>query len=350
MGTNIIKQGISESASFLIILMGSLGDIVRGLCVATHIKKTLPNSKITWLVEPKWVELIEFHPFIDHVIVFNRAWNALGVIGLYRKLKQKHFDITLDLQRHLKSGFFSFLSRSSRRIGFNRHDSKELNWIFNNERIDCFGDDLPKFLHYLKFTRHLGLPEPNPIDFGFSDFNPDLYLPGDVSAMNKPFITVVIGSSWQSKDWFLEHYVELIRTILTSGRYAVVLVGDRSQQDTAESISTQVNSDNLVNLVNKTSLLELAAVLKKAKAGVGPDSGPGHIAAAVGTPYVSLFGPTPPGRVAPYGCDHLVVQTCAPCAPCNKKRCADHDDHCMRLITAKEVFKKLDALLELNKN
>lgn len=344
----VLKQHIPEFASFLIILMGSLGDIARGLCVATHIKKSLPHSKITWLVEPKWVKLIEFHPSIDNVIVFNRAWNALGVIGLYRKLKNLHFDITLDLQRHLKSGFFSYLSRSKRRIGFHRYDSKELNWIFNNERIDFVGDDLPKFLHYLKFTQHLELPEPDVIDFGLSDFDPGPYLPDDISAAKQPIIAVVIGSSWQSKDWFFEHYLKLVSNILADGEYSVVLIGNGSQQNIAEAISRQMNSARLINMVNKTSLLELAAILKKAAAGVGPDSGPGHIAAAVGTPYISLFGPTPPHRVAPYGCEHLVVQSSAPCAPCNKKRCADHEDHCMRLITAQEVFDKLDAVLKLS--
>jgi heptosyltransferase I len=339
------KKDISGSTSFLIILMGSLGDIARGLCVATHIKKCLPNSKITWLVEPNWVDLINFHPSIDNVIVFNRAWNALGVIGLYRKLQQEQFDITLDFQRHLKSGFFSFLSRAKRRIGFNRHDSKELNWIFNNERIDFFGEELPKFLHYLKFTQHLGLPDSDTIDFGFSSIDMDSYLPNKIAAVNKPIISVVIGSSWQSKDWFLEHYVQLINDILSSDKYSIVLLGDGSKQDLAKSISDQLNSKNLINMVNKTTLIELVAILNKSSAAVGPDSGPGHLAAAVGTPYVSLFGPTPPGRVAPYGCEHLVVQSSAQCAPCNKKKCADHKDHCMRLITAKEVFNKLNEAL-----
>lgn len=333
------------NASFLIILMGSLGDVARGLCVATHIKKNLPNSKITWLVEPKWVELVDFHPSIDNVIVFNRAWNALGVIGLYNKLKKEHFDITLDLQRHIKSGLFSFLSRAKRRVGFHRHDSKELNWIFNNERIDFFGEDLPKFLHYLKFIHYLGLPDADAVDFGLSSFDPAPYLPSDIVAIKKPFVAVVIGSSWQSKDWFLEHYVQLITNIIKSDKYSVVLLGDSSKQGLSKSIMDQITSNKLVNMVNKTSLLELVAILKNASAAAGPDSGPGHIAAAVGTPYVSLFGPTLPTRVAPYGCEHLVVQSSAECAPCNKKRCADHEEHCMRLITAKDVLKKLDEVL-----
>lgn len=325
--------------------MGSLGDVSRGLCVAAHIKRHLPHSKITWLVEPKWVDLVDAHPAIDEVIVFNRALNILGVIGLYRKLKNEHFDIVLDLQRHLKSGFFSFLSRAKRRIGFHRKDSKECNWIFNNERIEYFGDDLPKVLHYLEFTRYLGLPEPEAVDFGLAATDLNGHLPDELRAVQDPVIAVVIGSSWQSKDWFYDHYVELITFILASGNYHVLLLGDKSKQDQAESITRSINSNNLINMVNKTSLLELVAVLKKATAAVGPDSGPGHIAAAVSTPYISLFGPTPPRRVAPYGCEHLVVQSSATCAPCNKKKCADHEEHCMRLITAKDVFKKLTEIL-----
>ena len=325
--------------------MGSLGDVARGLCVAARIKEHLPDSSVTWLIEPKWVDLVEFHPCIDNVIVFNRAWNALGVVGLYRKLRAKHFDITLDLQRHLKSGFFSFLSGAKRRVGFHKDDTKELNWIFNNERIDCFREDIPKFFHYLKFLSHLGLPETDSLNFGLSSFDAASYLPDSIAGIEQPYVAVVLGSSWQSKDWFLEHYVELIKHVLVSGNDSVVLLGDGSKQDLSESITRQVDSSRVINMVNKTSLLELVAILKTAAAAVGPDSGPGHVSAAVGTPYVSLFGPTPPYRVAPYGCEDLVVQTTADCAPCNKKKCADHDEHCMRLITAKEVFEKLNKAL-----
>lgn len=334
-----------SKASFLIILMGSLGDVVRGLCVPTHIKKCLPDCRITWLVEPKWVQIVESHPSVDEVIVFNRPLNALGVVVLYRKLKKFHFDVTLDLQRHLKSGFFSFLSRSKRRIGFHRLDAKEMNWIFNNERINCFGEDLPKFLHYLKFPHYLGLPKPDKINFGFSSMDVDAHLPAGISALHKPYIGIVMGASWQSKDWPIEYYEELIRHIISDSRYGVVLLGDHSKRAFAESISNQMDSANLLNLADKTSLLELSAILKNAVVNAGPDSGPGHISAAVGTPYVSFFGPTRPARVAPYGCEHLVVRTSAPCAPCNKKNCPDHEDHCMRLITPKLVVEKLDDVL-----
>jgi ADP-heptose:LPS heptosyltransferase len=98
--------------------------------------------------------------------------------------------------------------------------------------------------------------------------------------------------------------------------------------------------------VGETSILELVAVLKAAVAGVGPDSGPGHLAAAVGTPYVSLFGPTSPMRAAPYNCEHLVVQSGISCVSCYKKKCPDLDRLCMRRISVEAVQEKLFVALE----
>jgi ADP-heptose:LPS heptosyltransferase len=100
---------ISSKPSILIILMGSLGDVARGLGLVSHIKAHLPESRITWLVEPKCAALVGLHPQIDHIIEFERKRSVAAVWDLFKELNQKHFDITLDLQRILKSGFFSLL-------------------------------------------------------------------------------------------------------------------------------------------------------------------------------------------------------------------------------------------------
>jgi len=97
--------------------------------------------------------------------------------------------------------------------------------------------------------------------------------------------------------------------------------------------------------VGKTSLVELTAVLKLSAVAIGPDSGPGHLTAAVGTPYVALFGPTSPKRTAPYGCEHLVVQAELNCIPCYKKQCPEHTKQCMYAIGADDVMGKLSIAL-----
>jgi lipopolysaccharide heptosyltransferase II len=340
-------KGLPSAPSILIILMGSIGDVARGLCLVSHIKNNLPESRVTWLVEPMCSEVVRLHPCIDKMIVFDRPRNILGIRNLYKELSREHFDITLDLQRHLKSGFFSFLSGAKRRMGFNRRNSGEFNWIFNNEHIPYVRVelDLPKLYHYLKFTEYLELPEPASLNFGFSSFNEKSNLPDIVAKLNKPFIAVVMGSSWESKDWFFEGYYGLVKNILTSMEWPIVLLGDGSQVSSATKLCQKLSSHELINLVGKTSITELVAVLKAAAAGVGPDSGPGHLAAAVETPYVALFGPTSPKRAAPYKCEHLVVQSMVSCVSCYKKKCPDLDRLCMRLISVESVQEKLSLAL-----
>ena len=327
--------------------MGSLGDVARGLCLVSHIKKNLPRSRVSWLVEHKWADLVRCHGQIDRIIVFQRAWRISAIWQLYKDLNREHFDITLDLQRILKSGFFSMLSGAARRIGFHRRNSKELNWIFNNEHIGYHSDTLPKIQHYLKFTEHLGLPAAAALEFGFSSLMADEASCRIVAASMQPFVAVVLGASWESKDWSFEGYLALIRHILSTLKLKVVLLGDDSCIELAENLNRSVDLPGLINLTGKTSLIELAAVLKKAAAGVGPDSGPGHLAAAVGTPFVSLFGPTSPKRTAPFGYEDLVVTSSIACAPCYRKQCPEHHRQCMVRIESSQVAEKLTKALAL---
>ena len=192
-----------------------------------------------------------------------------------------------------------------------------------------------------------GLPAPDSLEFGFSSLDLRSSAPNIVSEIKDPIIAVVMGSSWESKDWFFKGYYELTKDVLSSGKRRVVLLGDRSHVRSALRLAEKINSPELINLVGETSLLGLVAILKAAAVAVGPDSGPAHVAAAVGTPYVSLFGPTSPTRVAPYGSEHLVVQSGVDCAPCYKKRCPGLDRICMRNISVEEVEEKLSNSLEM---
>lgn len=335
---------IPTAPSFLIILMGSLGDVARGLCLVSHIKAHLPESRIAWLVEPKCADLVGLHPQIDHVIEFKRKRSMAAMWDLYQKLQKEHFDITLDLQRHLKSGFFSLLSGAKRRIGFHRKNAKELNWLFNNESIPYYHENLPKLDHYLKFTEHLGLPEPDSLDFGLNSLEINRLVPPAVVEIQNSFLAVVMGSSWESKDWSFEGHCNLVQHVIKSQNRHVVLLGGSDQWTVAEKLIEKADSPNIINLTGN-SLIEMTAVLKAAAAAVGPDSGPGHLAAAVGTPYVTLFGPTPASRHVPYGCEHLIVQSDLECAPCYQKQCPERNNRCMRNIKVDDVTQKISMAL-----
>ncbi len=341
----------SAAPSILIVLMGSLGDVARALGIVAHLKAGYPDCPITWLVEPKCADLVGLHPGIDHVIVFRRAWSFKALWDLYRQLRQYHFDITLDLQRHFKSGFFSLLSHSRQRIGFHRKNSKEFNWLFNNTHIEYGNNELSKLEHYFKFTQYLGLDDPARVNFGISTWDGRKHLPHALTDLDGSLISIVLGSRWESKNWHKQGYIRLVQQILANEapglpkEARVAMLGDATQAAAAREISDHFNNKALIDLVGKTSLLELAAVLKRSAVVVGPDSGPGHVAAALGTAYISLFGPTSPERTAPHGCEHLVVQTQLDCIPCYQKQCPLQTRQCMYDIRVEEIMNKLGRVM-----
>jgi len=331
--------------SILIVLMGSMGDVIRGLALASRLREACPSARIAWLVEPAWRPLVAAHPGIDEVLVFQRPRGLAGVIDLRRELARRRFHLTLDLQRHFKSGVFSRLSRAPRRIGFHPRDAKELNWLFNTEHLPRLGDRLPKLDHYFQFGARLGIPPPPVPDFGLAPLAARPLPPDLAGRLPARFAAVVMGSSWPSKDWVYEGYRDLVQRMASTGNPGVVLVGDRSRQALAARLEVEVPGPHLVNLAGATDLPTLAGVLARAAAAVGPDSGPGHLAAAVGTPYIALFGPTRPERVAPYGCEHLVVRGTEDCRDCYKKRCRRPQHLCMASITADMVLERLAGVL-----
>lgn len=349
MTLNKLSGPAPTKASILVILMGSLGDLVRGLCLPGEIKRHWPGATITWLVEPSWKSLVDYHPLIDDVIVFNRIKGTTAVVDLHRDLKKRHFDITLDLQRHFKSGFFSLLSGAPTRIGVHPRNAKEFNWVFNNHHIPYFSNHRPKLDHYLKFVDYMGATPSDRPDFGLSSLDASRLPQWLTAQLPDAFIVVVMGSSWISKDWTYDGYRDLLNRILKRGTHGVVLVGDGSQAGPAGQLEMALKSDRLLNLAGRTSLLELTAILRSAAVSVGPDSGPGHLSAAVGTPYVALFGPTDPGRVAPFHCDRFVVQADSDCLGCYRKACRYTGPNCMAEITADMVMDKLQQALAVGK-
>jgi ADP-heptose:LPS heptosyltransferase len=319
--------------------MGSIGDVVRGLGIVRPLRGALGDGHLAWLVEPTCAPLVRLVPGIDEVIVFDRSRGVAGIPALRRELRHFGADIALDLQRHFKSGFFSALSGASRRIGFHRRDAKELNHLFQTETIEFAGDGISKIDHYSRFLTQLGITEsfePTPLQHVGS-----AVVPGIAG----PYIAVVLGSAWQTKDWPLAGYHRLVGEIVRAKRFGLVLVGDKKRRPMGDELRAAYPGAPIVNLAGETSLPELVAVMRGAAAGVGPDSGPGHIAAAVGRRYVGIFGPTSPVRTAPAGSEELAVQNVVGCAPCYRRRCPGLDNICMRLVSPEVVWERLERVV-----
>ncbi len=328
---------MTSGRRYLFILMGALGDVVRGMYLVDALKSAQSDAHITWLVEPACAGILKLHPRIDEILVFERARGLRGVLKLRQELAKRTFDVTLDLQRHAKSGLFSWLSGSPKRIGFHRKDAKECNWIFNTEFIAAQGESISKIDHYLTFLKALELPAPRQLSAGLESITLQSLESSWIASLGKPYMAWILGSSWDSKDWPVEGYEELLKTMSGS---CVVLLSDKSKVELAARLERVPTKAMVVNLAGKTNLRELVAVIRGARVCVGPDSGPGHIAGAVGTPHITLFGPTPSVRNAPRGSEALAIASNVGCSPCKRRVCPGLNKICMRTISPQAVLEQ----------
>ncbi|HMO02788.1 MAG TPA: glycosyltransferase family 9 protein [Oligoflexia bacterium] len=347
MQPNIIKR--ADYKNILIVLLGALGDVARGMSLVSPIKKNFPEARINWLVEPKSADLVKLHPQIDCVKVFRRDLGLTAFFETIHWLARQNFSITLDLQRHFKSGIFSLASRAPLRLSFPRSQSKEFNWLFNNREIPELPDNAPKIESYFLFLKELGVNfDPKQVDFGVSaSCDPQL-----LSALldwkidDEPYLTICLGSTWATKDWPLGGWSALVKKLLDMKLGKIVLIGDKKQITTAEALlSAFGRNKELYSVVGKTDLKQLLTVIKYSRCLISPDSGPGHLAAMVRVPVVSLFGPTSIERTAPYGFEKFAIKAEIACAPCYRRICPGLDNLCMRLIAPEKVAQKVSEAL-----
>ena len=329
----------------LIVLMGSIGDVARGILVANSIKKSHPRIEIAWLVEPKSKDVVLNTPAIDKVIIFERGAGLKAIFKTIKEIRDFRPEITLDMQRHLKSGLFTWISGAQQRVGFAKKNTKEFNWIFQTEFTEFVSDSESKIEAYVGFLKNLGI-RPQVIEFGLKPEAPSVELLKAIPADGK-LIGLVLGSAWDTKNWPVEGYKNLVAELLKRDRLNIILLGDKSQVASAEDIERNASNPRVVNLVGKTKLREMISLIPRMDLLVGPDSGPGHIAAAVGVKQVTIFGPTPPERVAPFGSESLTVKASVPCAPCMKRECPGLNKICMRLVSPQSVLGQICKALSL---
>lgn len=331
----------------LIILHGSIGDVTRALPLANLIRGHYPQAFLAWAVEPACFPLLEHHPALNEIILFDRSRWRQHFLPFLMTIRSRRFDLVLDLQRHLKSGLISFFSRAGERIGFHRSDCKELNWLFNNAQIPAAGDQISKLEHYLKFAEYLGAA-PSAVEWRLRlTAEEELGVDKHLAQVGPRYAALFVGSRWESKRWFPAQIADCARAVQERYRFDIVLLG--SKQDGRAALQAEAQCGTKVtNLTGQTSLREAIGVISRATIAIGPDTGLMHIAAAVGTPVISLWGATSPLRNAPYGFEHLAIRGRADCSPCYTKHCPI-DRVCMKSIATEAVAEKLALALSGSK-
>lgn len=346
---------ISQPKNLLVVLHGAIGDVVRALPLAVRIKKAWPETRLTWSVEPIASGILVGHPAIDELLVFKRSGGFSEFRGFLKLIKSKNFDMVLDLQRHLKSGLVSFSSGAPVRLGFNQANSKELNFLFSTKRLPKLPTNYSKIRHYQKFGDLLELPQSEPLDFGLR-FSPEikenvermLHEACLVSEAPLPEparrVAILIGSSWKSRRWTSEAWASVCERIVSELHALPILCGGPQDEVLAEEVTQRLKTSEYASMVGKTNLLELGYLLSQVKSAVALDSGPMHMASAVGTPVVSLWGPTDPHKSAPYGSEHLAIQSAIGCSPCLLRECPGLQSLCLSAIPPEVVMLRLGEI------
>ena len=312
----------------LIIKLGALGDVINTFPAVIRLKKFF-NAEIHWLSAPLSYPLIKSHPCVDKVILFDKN-EKYGLTNAIRAIRKETYDIAFDFQRTLKSGFFCLISKSQKKIGFDKARCKELTWLYPFTRIHASDPGKHMLEQYLDFTDFLGIREKS-ITWGITP-----HACADIKLPDK-YIILNIGATKKANLWQASNFAELAGLIHHKTKILSVLTGGGTEDKKRALLITKMAGRSVINLVGKTNIDELTGVIAGSLIVVSCDTGPMHLSVALGKKTIALFGPSDPRRTGPYTGE--VITGSIPCSPCNRKKCPD--PRCMEMITPQDVFSKV---------
>ncbi len=347
-------QGPVAPLKILIVKLSAVGDVVMSLPALWALRRKYPQARIDWLVEAGPAELLVGHPALDRVLISPRHqlkrlvksghWLAARRLArdFRRDLRAVEYDVVLDLQGLFKSGFQVWLARGARKVGFDRVRERA-HW-FLNEKMPAYDPERHAARRYLDAAVYLGADRPDP--------EPEKYYTppprGEVEAarllagLAGPWVVLNPGARWVAKHWPVGHWQQLAARLAGEKGLSLVVTGGPADVPLGRAIA-EAAPGAVRDLCGRTSLSGLAAILARAEAVVTGDTGPMHLAAAVGARGLALFGPTRPNRTGPFGGRFHVLTPPRNCLGCLKKKCGRS---CLADLAPETVQAHLQTLLE----
>jgi heptosyltransferase I len=364
----------------LLIKLSAVGDVVHTIPVLNKLRRRYPSARIDWLVTPHIAELLRNHPAITNLVEFDRTkwsswWRQSAFASsalLAARLRAVGYDLVIDVHGQFRTALFTLATGAPVRIGFDRPRSKvwdasartlpmearkhawkgarEGSWLAYTHHIRVPTLDVHAVDRYLSVGPMLGLDE-EAADFSFpipaaADSRLDSLLQKyGIGGVDPPcLLTIAPGTIWETKHWRSEGFAEVARHFMRKG-FAVVLIGSARERGTCDEVAALAPGS--INLAGETTLTDLAAVIHRSTICLTNDSGPMHLAVALGRPVVSIFGPTDPIWIGPYRHLDAVLQARLPCTPCYLRllsRCP-HDHACMGQVSAHAVIERIETSL-----
>lgn len=320
----------------LIVRLSALGDVVHALPALAALRAAHPRAFIGWAVEDRAASLLEGHPQLDRLHVVPRAaWSKAirhdpaGVLRSLRRtlrgLREERYEVSLDFQSNLRSSLLAWASGARRRVGQPRPYAKEGSRALSTEAPPAVARDVHKIDRNLALLEPLGIPRgaaPRPV----------VAEPAAATALGEAFVArggprVIVHPGVSAfgalKAWREDRFADLARRLLADGARVYFAYGGAAEEAVARSLAAQAPGAELTP--RTAGVLELAALLRRADLVVGVDSGPLHLAAALGAPVLGLYGPKHPGTYGPYWAPSEVARSGLDCSPCRHRRCPRQD-------------------------
>ncbi len=322
---------MADYRRILFIKPSSLGDIVHAMPTLAALRQLFPQARMTWLVKKQWAGLVERIDGVD--AVWPLAPGVLGWVSQVPKLRRERFDVAVDLQGLFRSAAMGWMSGAPEQIGFS--NGREGSPWFYSRTVSVPNPDLHAVDRYLLVADSLGWKSVGQPDFRFRIMRADHDAVGRLLERHglmrgTTWVAMNVSARWPTKRWPAASFAAVADQIQRDGLGRVVLIGGLNERADAAEVQ-RLMQERVVDLTGETSIGQLPALLSQAAVLVTNDSGPMHIAAAVNTPVVALFGPTSAARTGPYGAGHRVLTTDVPCRPCFSRVC--HNEHVLACLT-----------------
>lgn len=338
---------MAEYRRILLIKPSSLGDIVHALPTLAALRQRYPQARIAWLVKRQWAGLLERAEGLD------RVWpvgpGAAGWLSEIPRLRAERFELAVDLQGLFRSAFMARLAGCPVRMGFS--NGREGSPLLYSHRVDVPTKEMHAVDRYLLMADALGAPRPSTPQFPLKMTTADREQVADLLGRagvraGSPWIAMNVSARWPTKRWPPESFAAVADRLHEEGVGPAVLVGGPDDRAEAQAVKALAKTRSILDVTGLTPLGLLPALLQAASVLVTNDSGPMHVAAAVGTPVVALFGPTSPVRTGPYGAQHCVLTNPVPCSPCFSRNCRHAvDRECLTGIAPRQVVEAVRSRL-----
>ncbi len=289
-----------------IVMMSAAGDVVHVLPVLNAVKRAHPRSHVTWVLQPGPATLVQRHPLVDEIVLFDRSRGWRAFLDARDALGHRQFDLVINLQVYFKAGIITAFTQAPVKLGFDRARARDFNWLFTNRKIPAHANQHVQD-QYFEFLTELGIT-PEPVEWHLGPFAEERPWQRDFFApIERPAVAMVVATSKPEKDWLPERWAELSDALYHDFGLEPIIVGGRSERElNAERIILD-RARHTPRSALGSGLRRLVSILDGSALVVAPDTGPLHMAVALERPVVSLMGYTNPKRTGPYRRYHDLI-------------------------------------------